>query len=91
MGLRRSSEGKSPGLNVVAQYLAANILEGVRLDADVELQSVWVPHLTSLPFGYASVGKELRRLRSLGWYEFYSPTSPSGPCTSMARERRRAS
>jgi len=33
---------------------------------------VWVPHLTSLPFGYASVGKELRRLRSLGWYEFYS-------------------
>ena len=54
------------------QYLAANILEGVRLDADVELQSVWVPHLTSLPFGYASVGKELRRLRSLGWYEFYS-------------------
>ena len=54
------------------QYLAANILEGIRLDADVELQSVWVPHLTSLPFGYASVGKELRRLRSLGWYEFYS-------------------
>ena len=50
------------------QYLAANILEGVRLDADVELQSVWVPHLTSLPFGYASVGKELRRLRSMGWY-----------------------
>ena len=33
---------------------------------------MWVPHLTSLPFGYASVGKELRRLRSLGWYEFYS-------------------
>ena len=54
------------------QYLAANILEGVRLDADVELQSVWVPHLTSLPFGYASVGKELRRLRSMGWYDFYS-------------------
>ena len=54
------------------QYLAANILEGVRLDADVELQSVWVPHLTSLPFGYASVGKELRRLRSLGWYDFFS-------------------
>ena len=54
------------------QYLAANILDGVRLDADVELQAVWVPHLTSLPFGYASVGKELRRLRSLGWYEFYA-------------------
>lgn len=33
------------------QYLAANILEGVRLDADVELQSLWVPHLSSLPFG----------------------------------------
>ena len=54
------------------QCLAANILEGIRLVADAELQSVWVPHLTSLPSGHASVGEAFRRLRSLGWYEFYS-------------------
>ena len=54
------------------QYLAANILKGIRLDGDVELQSVWVPLLTSLPSGHASVGEELRRLRPLGWYEFCS-------------------
>ena len=72
------------------QYLAANILKGIRLDGDVELQSVWVPLLTSLPSGHASVGEELRRLRPLGWYSS-APTSPSGPCTSAARERRRES
>lgn len=31
------------------QTLLANLLEGVRLDADVELQSVFIPHLASLP------------------------------------------
>lgn len=53
------------------QFLVANLLEGVRLDADVELQAVFVPHLTSLPLGYASVERELRRLHSLGWYDFF--------------------
>ena len=54
------------------QSLAANILEGVRLDADVELGPY--RYLTSprSPSGYASVGKELRRPRSIWWYEFYS-------------------
>ena len=54
------------------QTLVSNVLEGVRLDADVELQNVLVPHLSSLPFGYASVEKELRRLHGLGWYSFHS-------------------
>ena len=45
--------------------------QGVRLDADVELQSVFVPHLGSLPLGYASVAKELRRLHLLSWYDFF--------------------
>ena len=52
------------------QTLLANLLEGVRLDADVGLQTVLVPHLASLPFGFASVEKELRRLRDKGWYDF---------------------
>ena len=54
------------------QTLVANLLEGARLDADVELQSVLVPHLTSLPKGFASVEKELRRLHAKGWYDFFS-------------------
>ena len=37
----------------------------------MELQSVFVPHLSSLPLGFSSVEKELRRLHSLSWYEFY--------------------
>ena len=54
------------------QTLVANLLEGARLDADVELQTVLVPHLTSLPKGFASVEKELRRLHAMGWYDFFS-------------------
>ena len=53
------------------QTLLANLLDGVRLDADVELQTVLVPHLTSLSKGYASVEKELRRLHGLGWYDLF--------------------
>ena len=54
------------------QHLVANLLDGVRLDADVELQSVFVPHLVSLPLGYASVAKELDRLHGLGWYRLFA-------------------
>lgn len=54
------------------QTLISYLLEGVRLDADVELQLVLVPHLTSLPLGFASVEKELRRLHGLQWYDFFS-------------------
>ncbi|KAL3928373.1 MAG: hypothetical protein SGPRY_002413 [Prymnesium sp.] len=53
------------------QTLVSHLLEGVRLEADVELQTVLVPHLGSLPLGFASVESELRRLRNLTWYEFY--------------------
>ena len=60
------------------QTLVANVLEGVRLDADTELQNVLVPHLASLPLGYASVEKELRRLHGLGWYSFH-PAPPYYP------------
>jgi len=52
------------------QTLVSYLVEGARLDADVELQTVLVPHLTSLPNGLASVGRELRRLRGLKWYTF---------------------
>ena len=56
--------------NYPDQTLLANLLEGVRLDADVELQTVLVPHLASLTRGFAAVAKELRRLHRLGWYDF---------------------
>lgn len=46
------------------QALLSYLLEGVRLEADVELQIVLVPHLTSLPLGFSSVEKEIRRLQS---------------------------
>lgn len=54
------------------QTLLANLLEGVRLDADVELQTVLIPHLASLPLGFSSVEKELRRLHAKGWYDFFA-------------------
>lgn len=38
----------------------------------MELQTVLVPLLGSLPLGFASVETELRRLRNLTWYGFYS-------------------
>eukprot|EP00965_Chrysotila_dentata_P075755 2502999-Pleurochrysis_carterae.AAC.1 len=49
------------------QSLLSYLLDGVRLDADVELQTVLVPHLASLPPGYEIVRKEIRRLHSKGW------------------------
>ena len=54
------------------QSLAANILEGVRLDAVSSCSPCGYLTSPRSSSGYASVGKELRRLRSLGWYEFYS-------------------
>ena len=33
---------------------------------------MFIPHLQSLPLGYASVQKELRRLRDQQWYDFYA-------------------
>jgi hypothetical protein len=53
------------------QNLLSNLLEGIRFEADVELQAVLVPHLISLPKGFASVRNELYRLQTLGWYRFF--------------------
>jgi hypothetical protein len=53
------------------QNLVSNLLEGIRFEADVELQTVLVPHLISLPMGFASVRNELYRLQTLGWYRFF--------------------
>ena len=53
------------------QRLLSNLMEGVRLEADVELQAVLNPHLTSLPNGFAAVRKELRRMNAKGWYKFF--------------------
>ena len=54
------------------QNLMSNILEGIRFEADVELQMVLVPHLISLPKGFVSVRKELYRLQALNWYRFFA-------------------
>jgi hypothetical protein len=53
------------------QRIVSMLLEGVRFEADVELQTVLVPHLISLPKGFASVRKELYRLQLEDWYRFY--------------------
>ena len=52
--------------------LVSLLVEGVRFLADVELQSVFIPHLTSISKGYASVEKELHRLSEKDWYRFYA-------------------
>ena len=53
------------------QTLVSNLLDGARLDADVELQIVLIPHLISISNGYESVAKELRRLEAAGWYKSF--------------------
>jgi hypothetical protein len=49
------------------QSLVSHLLLGARTDADVELQFVLVPHLTTLPFGFKSVISEVDRLESYQW------------------------
>ena len=53
------------------QQILGMIQTGVIYQADVELQGVFIPHLTSLPKGYKAVAKELKRLGELKWYEAY--------------------
>ena len=60
------------------QRILGMIADGVIYQADVELQMVFVPHLSSLPKGFAAVDKELKRLGEKGWYEFY-PHPPFTP------------
>ena len=54
------------------QRLVSMLTEGVRYLAEVELQTVLVPHLLTLSKAYGSVDKELRRLHALGWYSFFA-------------------
>ena len=54
------------------QRILGMIVDGVIYQADVELQTIFVPHLTSLPKGFGAVSKELKRLAAKGWYEFYA-------------------
>ena len=51
--------------------LVSLLLEGVRFEADVELQAVFNPHLFSLVNGYHAVDRELHRLEEKGWYKFF--------------------
>ena len=60
------------------QRLLGMLESGVIYMADVELQSLFARHLTSLPKGYTAVGKELRRLKAKGWYDF-TPHIPFWP------------
>lgn len=53
------------------QRLFSYLVDGVRFEADVELQSVLVPHLVSLPKGFESVRSELYRLHARDWYRFF--------------------
>jgi hypothetical protein len=60
------------------QRLASNVLEGIRLEADLEMQIVLSPQLVSIGEGYDSVQKTVRELRSLNFYDFYR-SLPFGP------------
>ena len=64
------------------QNMLSHLLEGVRFEADVELQTVLVPHLISLPLGFASVRKELYRLEKNGSLSRTELVRPSGPAGS---------
>ena len=56
------------------QHILGLIEDGVIYEADVELQTVLVPHLMSLSKGYDSVQKELNRMAApeLAWYTYHS-------------------
>ena len=54
------------------QALVSHLVLGARTDADVELQFVLVPHLTTLPFGFQSVLSEVDRLEGYDWYRSFA-------------------
>lgn len=66
------------------QQLLGFIADGMRPWADVELQTVLVPHLLSLAHGFPSVVKEIKRMSSpeLRWYSNH-PDFPSWPMYSL--------
>lgn len=56
------------------QQLLSFLVQGARPLADVELQTVLVPHLMSLSKGFPSVVKEIKRMASpdLNWYSLHA-------------------
>ena len=60
------------------QALLSHLIDGVRFEADVELQTVLVPHLLSLSLGFISVAKEIDQMSQLGWHGQY-PSLPFWP------------
>lgn len=59
--------------------LLSFVRHGVRFKADVALQLVLLPHLTTLGAAASSVHKELLRLAARGWYSFWDDF-PFLPC-----------
>jgi len=53
------------------QELVGFLVDGVQFKADLPLQFVFGPHLTSLPAGFASVEKEIKRLTAALYYGFH--------------------
>ena len=53
------------------QRLASNVLEGVRLEADLDLITVLCPQLVSIGIGYESVQKTVRELKERHFYDFF--------------------
>lgn len=64
-----------------APGLYSRVVRGTSLEADVELQTVLVPHPPSSPNWYASVAKELRQLKFSTWYDFFSGSLRMSPHT----------
>lgn len=54
------------------QRLSSNILEGIRLEADVELQIVLQPNSVTVGAGYDSVQATVRELKDMGFYDFHT-------------------
>lgn len=52
------------------QRLASNVIEGVRLEADVPMQIALNPHLVSLGAGFDAVQQKVRELKTLSFYDF---------------------
>ena len=64
--------------NYPDQRLASNLLQGIRLEADVPLMTVLCPHLVSVGPGYDSVQRTVRELHDLGFSDFFA-TLPFWP------------
>ena len=51
------------------QELVSQVVNGVQFRAHMPLQIVMLPHLVSLPLGFASVDKEVTDFLERGWYQ----------------------